>query len=201
MAAYAKINAMKRRTRTHHWPLDMLLVAIIVLVDQLSKWWVTEEILMAGNGYSFFEWITRIPETTGYMSKEMLPFINFVMVWNNGISFGLFQSNDSFVPLLITALTALVIVGFIIWMIRTDNRAVAGGLSLVIGGAIGNLIDRLRFEAVIDFLDLHILGWHWPAFNFADTCIVLGIAFVVFDSLFLEPQRRSRKPHDVPRKH
>lgn len=156
---------------------------------------------MAGNGYSFFEWITRIPETTGYMSKEMLPFINFVMVWNNGISFGLFQSNDSFVPVLITTLTALVIVGFIIWMIRTDNRAVAGGLSLVIGGAIGNLIDRLRFEAVIDFLDFHIMGWHWPAFNFADTCIVLGIAFVVFDSLFLEPQRRSRKSHDVPRKH
>lgn len=179
----------------------MLLVAIIVLVDQLSKWWATEEILMAGNGYSFFEWITRIPETTGYMSKEMLPFINFVMIWNNGISFGLFQSNDSFVPVLITTLTALVIVGFIIWMIRTDNRAVAGGLSLVIGGAIGNLIDRLRFEAVIDFLDFHIMGWHWPAFNFADTCIVLGIAFVVFDSLFLEPQRRSRKSHDVPRKH
>lgn len=189
-----------RRIRTHHWPLDLLFVAIIVYVDQLSKWWATEEILKAGNGYGFFEWITRIPEMTDYRSKEMLPFVDFVMVWNNGISFGMFQSDDPMVPLLITLMTAAVIIGFMIWMFRTDNRTVAGGLSMVIGGAIGNLIDRVRFEAVIDFLDFHILGWHWPAFNLADTCIVLGIAFVIFDSLFLEPQRRSRISHDVPRK-
>lgn len=196
----------QRKTRTHHWPLDFLFVAIIVYVDQLSKWWATEEILKAGNGYGFFEWITRIPEIADYRSKEMLPFVDFVMVWNNGISFGMFQSDDPVVPLLITLVTAAVIIGFIVWMVRTDIRNVAGGLSMVVGGAIGNLIDRMRFDAVIDFLDFHIFGWHWPAFNLADTCIVLGIAFVVFDSLFLEPrrrepQRRSKTSHDVPRKH
>lgn len=191
-----------RKARTHHWPLDFLFVAIIVFFDQLSKWWAYEEILEAGRSASFIDWLRYAPDYhVDYinMYESILPFLNFVMVWNYGISFGLFNTGDETISAIITLLTVVIIGLFSFWMVRTDNRALAGGLSMVIGGALGNLVDRLRFGAVADFLDFHLLDWHWPAFNLADTCIVLGIAFALFDSLFLEPQRRSVNKHDRAR--
>jgi signal peptidase II len=182
-----------KKARLHHWPLDFLFIFIITFVDQWSKWWAFEEILEAGQGLNFIEWIIHTPEYyEEYLRayEVILPFLNIVMVWNPGISFGLLGETES-ISMIISIVSAIIIVALSIWMIRTDNRALAGGLSMVIGGAIGNLIDRIRFGAVGDFIDFHVFGWHWPAFNLADTCIVLGIGFALFDSLFLEPQRRS----------
>jgi signal peptidase II len=179
--------------QSKYWPLNLLFIFALVLFDQISKWWAIEKVLMLGKGGGFFVWISSIPETVGFSSKEILPNLNIVMVWNYGISFGLFNNQTySFFPLLITIITASIIIIFIVWMFKTDSRALSAGLCMVIGGAFGNLIDRLRFNAVIDFVDIHFMEWHWPAFNLADTCIVLGIAFVVFDSLFLEPKRNNR---------
>lgn len=115
---------------------------------------------------------------------EALPFMNLVLVWNRGISFGLFNHGDPLPPILFVIISLAITAGFAIWLWRTQDRFLATGLALVIGGALGNVIDRLRFGAVIDFLDFHVAGWHWPAFNIADSAVCIGIAIVLFDGLF-----------------
>lgn len=125
---------------------------------------------------------------TGHIT--VTPFFNLVLVWNRGISFGLFNAHSDFGPYLLVALSLAISVFFAIWLLRADNRALSIAISIIIGGAIGNVIDRLRFGAVVDFLDFHAWGWHWPAFNIADSAICVGIAFVVLDGLFFEPRRK-----------
>lgn len=114
--------------------------------------------------------------------REVLPFFNLVLVWNRGVSFGLLGSAG--VPWLLSGIALAVVIGLVIWLRRTETRMVATGLALVIGGALGNVIDRVRFGAVVDFLDLHAFGWHWPAFNVADSAICIGAAVLVLDGLF-----------------
>lgn len=121
----------------------------------------------------------------------VLPFFNFALVWNRGISFGMFSGATSYGPLLLTVVSLVIIGGLVAWLLRIEDRRLAVAVCAVIAGAAGNIIDRVRFGAVIDFLDFHIGSWHYPAFNIADSAIVLGIAFVLFDSIFLEPKRRN----------
>lgn len=125
---------------------------------------------------------------TGHVT--VAPFFNLVLVWNKGISFGLFNAHSDFGPYLLIALSLVISVFFAVWLLRADNRPLYISISIIIGGAIGNVIDRLRFGAVVDFLDFHAFGWHWPAFNIADSAICVGIAFIVLDGLFFEPRRR-----------
>ena len=106
---------------------------------------------------------------------ELTTFVNLVPVWNRGISFGLL--GDGTVPVwVITTITAIITMILIIWLMHGHHhhRLSAIALGTLIGGALGNLIDRLRFGAVFDFLDFHLADWHWPAFNLADSAIVLG---------------------------
>ncbi|MDX1541799.1 MAG: signal peptidase II [Geminicoccaceae bacterium] len=121
--------------------------------------------------------------TTGEV-RPVLPFFNLVLVWNRGVSFGMFDSDGNLVRWLLTGFALLVVVGLAVWLRRADSRAVATALGLVIGGALGNVIDRIRFGAVVDFLDIHVASWHWPAFNVADGAICIGAALLVLDSLF-----------------
>lgn len=140
-------------------------VALTVLaLDQASKWAVLAA-LEPGQAVA------------------VLPFFNLVLVWNRGVSFGLLSGVGAAAPWLVTAL-ALVIAGFLVWWFRNESRSLARfAIALVLGGAFGNVIDRLRFGAVVDFLDFHLAGWHWPAFNLADTAVVCGAALLVLDSL------------------
>ena len=89
-----------------------------------------------------------------------------------------------------------VVIVLAVWLTRTDRTTVALGLGLIIGGAIGNVIDRIRFGAVFDFLDFHAFGFHWPAFNVADSAISVGAVILVVDSLFVRPEVRklSKEP-------
>jgi signal peptidase II len=80
-------------------------------------------------------------------------------------------------------LAAAIVIGLLFWLRRATQPLVVGGIGLVIGGAIGNVIDRLRFGAVVDFLDFHVAGWHWPAFNVADAAICVGVGLILIDSL------------------
>jgi signal peptidase II len=85
----------------------------------------------------------------------------------------------------ILVLVALAITGAMAWWLaRAPSRLVAAALGLVIGGALGNVVDRIRFGAVFDFVDLHVAGWHWPAFNVADAAIVAGAGLLLLDALF-----------------
>jgi signal peptidase II len=79
---------------------------------------------------------------------------------------------------------AAITTALLVWLARSPPRIVATALGLVIGGAIGNVVDRLRFGAVFDFLDLHVMGWHWPAFNIADAAISVGVVLLLVDALF-----------------
>jgi signal peptidase II len=112
---------------------------------------------------------------------EVLPFMNFVLAWNPGVSFGLFQGQA---PWVMIVGTSAITIGFLIWMWRTRNRVLGIALAMVVGGAVGNLVDRLRHGAVTDFIDLHVHGYHWPVFNVADSAITVGAALLLIDSLF-----------------
>lgn len=150
----------------------LALAAAVVILDQLSKWWILDVVMQP-------------PRVI-----EVAPFFNLVMGWNRGVSFGLFNSDSSvnvwLLPLVVVAVTAALAV----WLWRAERPWLGIGLGLVIGGAVGNLVDRLRFGAVADFLDLHAFGWHWPAFNVADSGITVGAAIILLESLFT----REKKP-------
>lgn len=167
------------------------LIAFILIADQLSKWAVLEFILKpainpAFPQIGFIDWISQPIPRLPFTAIEVLPFFNWVMVWNDGVSFGM-MSNFGPWPLIAVAMAISAI--FMVWMWRAYSWPQLIASAMIVGGALGNIIDRLRFGAVADFLDFHAFGWHFPAFNLADSCITLGIALLLFDSVFLEPRR------------
>lgn len=115
-------------------------------------------------------------------SVEIAPFFNLVVVWNYGVSFGLFNSGSSEASFIFVGLAAAIVIGLGIWLAQAETGVILLGLGLVIGGAIGNVVDRLRYGAVFDFLDFHAFGWHWPAFNVADAAITVGVACLFWDA-------------------
>ena len=115
-----------------------------------------------------------------YSEMEITSFLNLVLVQNKGISFGLFSRYE--VGWLISILTIGIVVVLFIWMRKLERAILALPFSLIIGGAIGNLIDRLNRGFVVDFIDFHFFGWHWPAFNIADSAITVGVIFLLIAS-------------------
>jgi len=111
------------------------------------------------------------------------------MVWNRGVSFGLFGAAAP-PPWLLAAIAFAIAVGLTVWLARLSDRMTVIGVGLLIGGALGNVADRLRFGAVADFLDFYWNARHWPAFNFADVAITTGVAILIIDSLL----NRAEKP-------
>jgi signal peptidase II len=114
---------------------------------------------------------------------EVTGFFNLVLVWNPGVSFGMLQGLGDKGPWLLTAFGVAVCVALVVWLSRERRRFTQAALGLVLGGAVGNLVDRARFGAVVDFLDFHAMGYHWPAFNVSDSAIVVGAALLVLDGL------------------
>ena len=112
-------------------------------------------------------------------------FFNLTPVWNRGVSFGLFAGHQEWIPWILSLVAVAIAAGLFVWLRRAEHRLLALALGAVIGGALGNVIDRLRFGAVVDFLDFHISGYHWPAFNVADAAISLGVVMILYHELFL----------------
>lgn len=154
-----------------------LAVAVVVaLLDQLSKWSILATFRPEGVMETPFVSALRI---------EVLPILDFVLTWNRGVSFGVGNRGGDYNVLFFSGL-AVIIGGFLIaWMAKTTDRLMLSSLGLIVGGAIGNVADRLRFGAVVDFLYVHIgaFDW-WPVFNVADSAVCIGAGFLVFDSLF-----------------
>ena len=138
----------------------------VAALDRLSKWLVMKLFEPAGEAI------------------EVTPFLNLVMVWNPGVSFGLLQSWSPLMPWLLAALSGAIVGGLVWWLARVKGHWLGAAIGLVIGGAVGNVIDRLRYGAVADFIDFHLAGYHWPAFNAADSAIVVGVAMLLLDALF-----------------
>ena len=120
---------------------------------------------------------------------EICPFFNIVPVLNTGVSFGFFSSSSQLGRWLLVIISVIVVLALCIWLIRTSYALIIFGLIIVISGAASNIIDRIIYGAVIDFLDLHIAGFHWPAFNFADSLIVMGVAILLYDGFFISPRK------------
>tara|TARA_Y100000590_G_C15717635_1_gene1012408 strand:- start:2313 stop:2795 length:483 start_codon:yes stop_codon:yes gene_type:complete len=139
----------------------LVLIPILVLIDQLSKKWALNNIFFNQN----------------YI--EVNKFLNFTPVWNKGISFGMF-SDFTNVNFFMTIITSIIILIIFFWIIRVKNIILNLSLLLIISGAIGNLIDRLKYQAVVDFIDFHINNFHWPVFNLADSYITLGASMYIF---------------------
>ena len=120
---------------------------------------------------------------------EILVILNFVPVWNRGMSFGMLADGGALVPIGLTGL-AIAVSAWLFWMAPRLNRAQLLAAAFIAGGAIGNAIDRLRFGKVVDFIDLHYAGLHWPAFNLADAAITIGA--VLWGYSILREQETSR---------
>ena len=142
----------------------LLSAAIVVVADQASKWWIL-------NGL-------HLPELG---SVPLLPVLNLTMVWNQGVTFGLLHQDTAYGPWLLAAVALAVVIGLTLWMRRADRVLVACALGAIAGGAVGNIIDRIRFGAVVDFIHAHALGWSWYVFNVADAAIVCGVALLILD--------------------
>lgn len=154
------------------------LAAVIIVLDQVSKAWVIDLMRPLGVWETPFYSPTRI---------EVLPFFDLVMAWNRGVSFGIFNNGGQWNALLLGLLSAAICIGLVAWMRKADSLPVSLALGAIVGGALGNVIDRVRYGAVADFLDVHVMGYHWPAFNLADSAITVGAVVLVLDSLFARP--------------
>lgn len=193
------MSALGKALKNNHLLKPLIgfgMVMDLVILDQISKWIVLEYFFKPemnnetmDKTLDIFDWIAstvRLP----FAQIEITSFFNLTMVWNQGISFGLFQSGSPW-PLIIIA--TIISVVFSVWLCRTKSWVEAICLSMVIGGAIGNIIDRLHFSAVADFLDFHAFGWHYPAFNLADSFITVGIVILVMNSLFFDRDNEKAK--------
>ena len=114
----------------------------------------------------------------------LLPVLNLRLGFNTGVTFGLFAESAAGAVWLLIAIS-LAVVAFLLELLRrATSRTEAVALGLVIGGALGNILDRARIAAVVDFIDIHYGGWHWPTFNMADVAIVCGVSLLVLGNLF-----------------
>lgn len=156
------------------WMRWLVISAVVVVLDLATKAWVSA-------AFQYGE------------SRAITPFFNLVLVHNTGAAFSFLAGAGGWQRWFFTVVT-LVISGVIVVMLRRDheNRLLASSLALVLGGALGNLHDRVRFGYVVDFVQLHAGGYSFPAFNVADSAITVGVALLIWDSLRSSPRAPGR---------
>ena len=142
------------------------LSVLVVVADQVTKIWVSGAL----RPYEL------VPVIDG--------FFNLTLAFNTGAAFSFLAQGGGWQRWLLSGLAVVVTIVLVVWLARLDrhDRWTAAALSLVIGGAVGNLLDRLRLGHVVDFLDFYLGSWHWPAFNVADSAIVVGVAILLLAS-------------------
>jgi len=144
---------------------SLAIATLVLLLDQLSKWSALSNLKLG------------IPE-------EVLPFMNWLLLFNPGAAFSFLAQSSGWQRWFFTIL-GLAASLYILWLLRKNqsDKMLSWALSLILGGALGNVLDRIMFGAVVDFIDLHYGNWHWPAFNIADSAICIGAALIVFSEL------------------
>jgi signal peptidase II len=163
-------------SRTHR-PLGFIAAALIFIADQLTKWIVTHPLALRERG-----------------AIELLPFFDLKWVENYGVSMGFLTASSNMGRWLLVAMTAAIAIGVAVWLWRERSRMDTVALGLVLGGAIGNILDRIRFGHVVDFADLHFGDWHpFLVFNVADAAITIGVLLLVLRALFM---REGRAPSE-----
>ncbi|MEO0722264.1 MAG: signal peptidase II [Pseudomonadota bacterium] len=159
---------------------------VVVILDQLTKAMVLNE--------PRFNALGCLDHTERCGHIEIGPVMDLTMVWNRGMSFGALQS-EGIMRWVLVALSVVIAIGFTIWLLRADRRLTAGALTLIVGGAIGNVIDRVRFGAVVDFFNFSDV-WFTYVFNVADAAITVGAALLFLDQFLLS--RETNKAANDP---
>jgi signal peptidase II len=163
---------------SQHVRLGMIAAAITLVLDQASKFWLVRVFDIAHRG-----------------TVKLTPFFDLVLAWNQGISFGWFQNDGPTAQIVLMAIKVVAVVVLGVWMARSHTPLATLALGLIIGGAIGNGIDRLIYGAVVDFALFHVqIGentFNWYVFNLADVAIVAGVAALLYDSFWGIPAAKA----------
>lgn len=171
-------SALANRKRNY-----LLLALAVFVLDQWSKWWVEANLAL-------------------HRPVEVIPgFLNLTHVENPGVAFGLFSGLESpFRTILLTALGlgALTVVGFYYARVDPRQRLLLAGLSLILGGAVGNLTDRIQSGSVTDFVDAYYKSYHWHTFNVADSAITIAVGLILLDSFRSEPDAQAAHEGENP---
>ena len=143
----------------------VLLALGVLIADQMTKWWAQMSLPIA-------------------QAIKVTDFLNWFLIYNPGAAFSLLSQADGWQRWFFTVI-GIVAAVVIIWLLQknTHDRPFCLALSLILGGAIGNVLDRLLYGAVVDFIDVHYDGWHWPAFNIADSAISIGATLIVINEI------------------
>ena len=159
--------------------LGLVAALIVLCADQASKWWVLD--------------VIHLPDIGQIV---LLPVLNLTFVANRGVTFGLLNGLGDWSSLALAAVALAVVAALGVWLCRAESRLAACALGAIAGGAVGNVIDRLRFGWVVDFIQAHVGAWSWYVFNVADAAIVCGVAALVLDSQVLRGKRQPRSTQD-----
>ena len=146
--------------------LNLIILMSIFIIDRVSK-----------------IYILKLVEVENSVDIYITPYLNLFLIWNKGIAFGLFSTNESLIYNIITIIIALIVI-VILFMIWKGNGIQQYFLAIIAGGASGNLFDRIVYTAVPDFIDLHFQGFHWFVFNIADIFITVGVFFMILLEFF-----------------
>lgn len=173
-------------SRTRRLLIGLGVALVVMLADQASKLAILA--LMRPPGVVETPFMAEAAVAAG-------PFLDLVLSWNSGVSFGLGNTHGGWNVIAFTALAAVISAFLIHWMVKSAGTVILLALGLVLGGALGNVIDRLHYGAVVDFLYVHIAAFDWwPAFNLADSAICVGAALLMFDSLFASRDSHKNTP-------
>lgn len=132
----------------------------------------------------FKGWLIGVFDERAVRKITLAPFFDLEMAWNHGISYGLFKQNSETGQWALVAISCTAALALAYWLSHVQSRIAALGIGLIIGGALGNAIDRARFGAVADFFSFHVGSFHWYIFNLADVAIVAGVAGLLFEWLY-----------------
>jgi len=154
--------------------LNLVIIGIIFFTDRISK-----------------IYILKIAEQENLVDIYLTPYLNFYLIWNNGIAFGLFSFNESLIYNIITLVISIITIVIMIMIIKSEGIK-QYSLIFVFGGAISNLFDRIYYSAVPDFIDFHIMNFHWFIFNVADIFITLGIICLIYAEIFYNNEKNAK---------
>ena len=151
--------------------LGLLIAVLVIIIDQASKYIVLNYVL------------------TEYAAIIVTPFFAIVRAWNTGVSFSMFNNYGINGVYVLSGLAVLIVAALLKWLKSEKNKLIQVALGFIIGGALGNVVDRIRLGAVFDFLDFYVGEHHWPAFNAADSFICIGAALIIVHGLFFQKRK------------
>tara|TARA_B100000780_G_scaffold199868_1_gene141490 strand:- start:3655 stop:4155 length:501 start_codon:yes stop_codon:yes gene_type:complete len=151
--------------------VNFIIILCIFLIDRFSK-----------------IYILKIAMLQNILDIYVNPYLNFYLIWNKGIAFGLLSFNDVFIYNIVTSMIIIIIIIILIMLTKSEGFK-KYSLLFVMGGSLGNLYDRIYYSAVPDFIDFHINNFHWFVFNVADIFITFGVICLIFDEVFINNKK------------